>query len=197
MLLGIALGQRTPGHSTAEVVAFERRINQRYVDYMGGAGWDYLGVYDVDALVPGGFGELYLVDAPDVGEAVRRDLENDRAGVPADVADFYVECRALLWQRPSIRLWTEISSESIPQPGETIRVTLLPALAPQAHLAWPWTGEGQTPVAAVRVERLGDLGIVAPRSQRLGPGVDSLPSEISLPVALLFKPLAPAPTIHA
>lgn len=32
MLAGVLIGQRTQGHSTAEALAFENRINQRYID---------------------------------------------------------------------------------------------------------------------------------------------------------------------
>jgi len=47
---------------------------------------------------------------------------------------------------------------------------------------------------AVRVDRLGVIGIVAPENQYLDPAVEPLPSQLPLPAALLFKPLAPAPT---
>ena len=72
------IGQRTPGHTLAEARAFEERINRRYVDHIARAGWGYYGVYQVEGLVPGAFGEILSYGGDDLEEALRRDKENDR-----------------------------------------------------------------------------------------------------------------------
>lgn len=58
MLVAVMIGRQTPGHSTAEAPAFELGINQPYTDFISLAGWGYLGVYEVEGLVPGAFGEI-------------------------------------------------------------------------------------------------------------------------------------------
>jgi len=105
MLVGIMMGQRTPGVTIAQARAFEERINQHYVDHLVGARWQYYGVYQVDGFVPGAFGEILLAEGDDLEDALRRDKEND-ADLPEDVAAFYRECSGMFWQRGSIgKLW--------------------------------------------------------------------------------------------
>src|SRR5690348_4722923 len=124
MIVGFMIGQRTPGHSTAEAVAFEERINQRYVDYVAEAGWDYLGVYAVEGLVPGAFGEILVVDARDPAEAFRRDEDHEGSGLPDDVATFYAECRDLFWRRGRLAGWLFPPPDwRIPRRAEAVRLT--------------------------------------------------------------------------
>lgn len=120
MLLGILIGQRTPGHTLAEARAFEERINQRYVDHIAAAGWEYYGVYEVEGLVPGAFGEILAYRGDDLGEALRRDEENERDR-PEDITAFYRECSALFWQRGRIGIiWRQV--DELPLRGVPIRV---------------------------------------------------------------------------
>lgn len=115
------IGQRTPGHPLAEARAFEERINQRYVDHIARAGWGYYGVYQVEGLVPGAFGEILSYDGDDLDEALRRDKENDRE-LPEDVAAFYRECRTLFWQRGKIgTFWRQV--DELPARRVPVRVT--------------------------------------------------------------------------
>ncbi len=121
MLVGIMMGQRTPGVTIAEAREFEERIGPRYVEHLVGARWEYYGVYQVDGFVPGAFGEILLAEGDDLEEALRRDKEND-ADLPEDVAALYRECRALFWQRGSIgKIWRVMDE---PPPRNTsLRIT--------------------------------------------------------------------------
>ncbi len=115
------MGQRTPGVTIAQARAFEERINQRYVDHLVGAGWGYYGVYQVDGLVPGAFGEILTFEGDSEEEALRHDKEND-ANLTHDIRAFYAECRGMFWQRGSSgKLWRVME----PPPRNTsLRVTI-------------------------------------------------------------------------
>lgn len=193
MLVGVAIGQRTPGHSTAEAAAFEARINQRYVDFIDEAGWGYTGLYDVGGLVAGACAEILLVDAPDVATALEWDARHEEGGVPEDVGAFYAECRALFWSRGSLRFWLSLpDGAALPVPGVALAVTLLADVEAGSWVALPWSGMGDPPVGAARLEILGpdqvDLDDVP-----LPGNVAELPTTPPLPLRLLFRPLATAP----
>lgn len=122
MIVGIVMGQRTPGVTLAAAREFEERINQRYVDHLVLARWGYYGVYQVDGLVPGAFGEILTAEGDDLEDAIRRDDEND-ADLPEDVAAFYRECRELFWQRGSSgKIWRVMDE---PPPRDVaLRITI-------------------------------------------------------------------------
>jgi hypothetical protein len=122
MLVGIMMGQRTPGVTIAQARAFEERINQRYVDHLVSARWGYYGVYQVDGVVPGAFGEILTAEGDDLDEALRRDQEND-VDLPEDIAAFYRECREMFWQRGSSgKIWRVMAE---PPPRDTsLRITI-------------------------------------------------------------------------
>jgi hypothetical protein len=122
MLVGIMMGQRTPGVTIAQAREFEERINQRYVDHLVGAGWGYYGVYQVDGLVPGAFGEILTAEGDDLDDALRRDKEND-ADLPDDIAAFYRECRGLFWTRGGIGTIWQVMDE-IPPRNVSVRVVI-------------------------------------------------------------------------
>lgn len=184
------VGQRTPGVSTEQAIGFERRINQRYVDFNAQIGLDYLGVYTVEGLVPGAFGELLMMEAPSVAELLRRDAE---LGAPPDIDAINQECRELFWQRGSIRLWFH-SPDGWRRPGrgESLRVELLDSLQPGAFAAEPWSGEGEPQVPAVRVEVLGP-DLVVPENDVIADSAPRVPERPELPLTLTFRPWIPSP----
>lgn len=173
MLVGILIGQRTPGVTRAQARAFEERINQRYVDWIARAGWGYFGVYAIDGLVPGAFGEILTYDGDDLDEALRRDAENDRE-LPEDVSAFYAECRTLFWRRGRIGiLWRVLDA---PPPRDVpIRVIftadsfeLEPATDARAHH---------------------DVDVVAQDAPRV-------PESVAAGTTVVFHPFVPAPPPH-
>jgi len=91
---------------TADAGRDDRRgaIIQQYVDHLVPAGWGYYGVYQVDGLVPGAFGEI-LADGDDLDDALRRDKKNDFRPAGGNRA-FYRECRGMFWTRGSTgKIW--------------------------------------------------------------------------------------------
>ena len=193
MLLAILIGQRTPGHSTAEALAFETRIHQAYVDFIGRAGWDYLGVFDVEGLVPGAFGEILPVDAADIAEAFRRDAENEK-DLPEEIATFYRECRALFWTRGGIKLWVQPPpGMRLPVRGEAVRITFNEAVGADVMGALPWSGEGEAPVSTVRLTLLGQEPAVAASLDLLPNDVARLPAAFEPGESIVFHPFVPAP----
>jgi hypothetical protein len=175
MLVGMMIGQRTPGVTVAEARAFEERINQAYVDHLAGAGWGYYGVYQVEGLVPGAFGEILLFEGEDLEEAMRRDQEND-ANLTPYIEAFYAECAGLFWQRGKIgTLWRTMDE---PPPRDTaLKVTL---------------GDGTFEVEPVDAGAPEDVDVVAEDDPRV-------PTEVPVGAELVFHPfvMAPLPTAVA
>jgi hypothetical protein len=193
MLLRIVFGQGTPGHSTAEAVAFEQRINQRYVDFLAGANWDYLGVYAVDGLVPGAFAEVLPVPAADPEEALRWDSEHEAGGLPDDVAAFYAECRSLFWQRGSVGFWLRIPDDAGPPArGEAIRLTFLASVTPDSYEVVRHERDQPGNVVSVKFEMIG-RDLVMPTDELLVDDIPELPTEFNSPLILFLRPLVPAP----
>ena len=193
MLIGIMTGQRTPGHSTAEAVAFENRIHQRYVDYIAEDGWDYLGVYVVDGLVPGAFGEVVVVDAATGGDAIARNAEHEKRDMPEDVAAFYRECSALFWTRGGAAMWLSPAEGTVlPRRGDTVRLSACAAGSPGAVTAQPWREGSTPPVEAVRMEIISGP-VVAADDELLAEDVPALPVSWPHAAELVFRPLVVAP----
>ncbi len=116
------MGQRTPGVTVDQAREFEKRIGPPYVEHLVGAQWEYYGVYQVDGLVPGAFGEILVAEGDDLDDALRRDKEND-ADLPEEVAALYRECRTLFWQRGSTgKIW-RVMDEPPPR-GVSLRITI-------------------------------------------------------------------------
>ncbi len=114
MLVGILMGQRTPGVTIVRARDFEEGINQRYVDHLVGARWGYYGVYQVDGLVPGAFGEILTAEGDELDDALRRDEEND-VDLPEGIAAFYRECSGMFWTRGRIGTIWRVIDEAPPR----------------------------------------------------------------------------------
>ncbi len=192
MLYRFIVGQRTPGYSTRQAAEFEHRINQRYVDYVALMDWGYLGVFEVEGLVPGMIGEIYPIDAADPEEAFEKDSVLDAAGIPADVAAFYVECRALFWQRGNFEFWfrTDVSS-SLLTPIDEVEVTLLGGVDDGAAPVLFSKGFGEQP-AGVKITVIGTASPTL-SDEPLPPDLPSFEGRLQLPLPLRLRPLAPAP----
>lgn len=163
------IGQRTPGITLAEGRAFEERINQRYVDFIARAGWGYYGVYQVEGLVPGAFGEVLLYEGDDLEEAMRRDKENDR-DLPEDVAAFYAECRDLFWQRGRLgTIWMQMDEP--PPHGVALEVTI---------------GDGEFELEPVDAAPPADVDVVPDDAPRV-------PGSVPAGTTVIFHPFVPAP----
>lgn len=75
--------------------AFERRIMDRYYNFLLSARWRYTGLYELDgsdASFPCTRAEPYLIDADTVEEARR--LEAVTSPEPPDILEIYEECRS-------------------------------------------------------------------------------------------------------
>jgi len=163
------IGQRTPGVTVAQAREFEERINQRYVDHLVPAGWGYYGVYQVEGLVSGAFGEILLSEDDDLDEALRRDKEND-ADLPEDIAAFYRECRGLFWQRGSTgKIWRQLDEP--PPRGVPLRITI---------------GEGTFELEPVDATAPPDVDVVPEDAPRV-------PREVPGGTTLVFHPFVTAP----
>lgn len=169
------MGQRTPGVTVAQAREFEERINQRYVDHLVPAGWGYYGVYQVDGLVPGAFGEVITFEGDEVEEALRRDKEND-VDLADDIRAFYLECRGMFWTRGSSgKIW-RVMDEPPPR-GVPLRVVL---------------GDGTFEIERVDVEPEPAVDSVPEDAPRF-------PETIPAGTAVVFQPfvMAPPPSVRA
>lgn len=193
VIVGIAIGQRTPGHSTREAVDFERRVNQRYVDHIAAAGWDYLGLYEVEGLVAGTVAEVVVVDARDTAEALQRDADNERE-LPADIAAFYAECRELFWRRGSVRVWVDPGpNRRLPERGDALRLTVCELGTAGAVNALSWRPGGDAPLPAVRLDVLGPRDPADVSDEVLPEGSPPLPLRPPVGTVLMLVPLITAP----
>lgn len=110
MLLTVSFFPLADGKTADELVAFEKRIINRYSDFMSEIGWHYFGIHAVSGLPPHDIGEIYLINAHSRAEALARDAAHEAPEVmPADIPGIYAECRAFmgpaerrvnLWLRP-------------------------------------------------------------------------------------------------
>lgn len=104
MLLRAYLYNLAPGKAEADLIAFDRRVTERFTSYFAEHGRRYLGVYRVEGSPDHAYAELSVVDAASVGEAQSRRPRS----LPSDVADILAECdtytvdTADLWLDPIV-----------------------------------------------------------------------------------------------
>lgn len=97
----VALANLAPGHTYESLAAFDRRVNRRYCEFMGQAGWFYTGSYKV--VPPSDFGtaEIEIVEASSPHEAEANDAS---LVTPEDMLEMYRQCKSY-YAPPRRKLW--------------------------------------------------------------------------------------------
>ena len=97
----VALANLAPDHTYESLAEFDRKVNRRYCEFMGQAGWFYTGSYKV--VPPSDFmtAEIEVIEASSPEEAEANDGALE---APEDMLDIYSQCRSY-YSPPRRKLW--------------------------------------------------------------------------------------------
>ncbi len=89
-LIRVSLSQLEASRTMEEIAAFDRRVTDRYSEYMHQIDWYYTGVYSVENMPGYDYAEVDLVEAESVEIIKARDAART---IPDDIQAVYDECR--------------------------------------------------------------------------------------------------------